>query len=142
MPTARIPGVLNLINSQLSDDDILAIQAGGSIPAQTTLAALGSYFSGSTQYWKVVDADYDALPRELLNADTSGGTFTITLPQSPDDGVHNLFNDLNNTWPTNNLIIAGGLNLIEGADNLICDRTFSFALVFAADLDQWQFRYV
>lgn len=74
-------------------------------------------------------ANYTAKSGDYILADTTGGSFTLTLPASPavSDAVH----VLGNGWATNNLIIGrNGQTIMGVADDLLCsfggDLTFVF----------------
>lgn len=76
-----------------------------------------------------------------IAADTSSGSFTLTLPAAPQQGDTVYILDLKDTFDTNNLIIARNGNNIEGqSDNLTCDvEGSSFKLVFSGSPTGWQF---
>jgi len=64
---------------------------------------------------------YTAAARDYILADTSGGAFTITLPE-PNDGDYVIVADDGGNWATNNLTVARAGNTIEGAaTDLVCD---------------------
>lgn len=54
--------------------------------------------------------------------DTTAGPFTVTLPAAPATGTAISLSDLNGTWGSNNLTVAGNGNTIMGDSNpLICN---------------------
>ncbi len=66
-------------------------------------------------------ANYTASAGDRILANTSGGSFTITLPASPNTGDTVIVYDIAN-WETNNLTIARNGSTIEDvADNFILD---------------------
>ena len=87
----------------------ITLAANGRIIAITNTAITAS---GSSVYSKKT-ANYTAVAGDLLIADTTAGTFTITLPASPTTGQCITIIDGNN-WKTNNLIIARNSSTIEG----------------------------
>ena len=66
----------------------------------------------------VIAETYTAVAGNLIQADTSGGAFTITLPASASIGDEIEIEDAKFTWNTNNLTIAAnGLNINGGMSN-------------------------
>lgn len=85
--------------------------------------------------------DCDVTAMQRVNADTSGGAFTATLPSSKTEGDEYYFNDFTGAWPTNNLTIDGnGDDFVDQNgdtfDRLICQDTARFVIVFADGLLQ------
>ena len=77
--------------------------------------------SGGINY-EVKTANYTALDKEGILADTSGGAFTITLPATPDVGDQVFIADPTGDWGTNNLTIGRNGETIAGvAQDLVCD---------------------
>jgi hypothetical protein len=75
----------------------------------------------SINAWVTKTANYTAVNGDRIIANTSGGSFTITLPTAPTLGTSILINDGAN-WSTNNLIIARNGSTIEGlSENLTVD---------------------
>lgn len=71
--------------------------------------------------WSVKTGNYTAVNGNAIVADTSGGSFNITLPATPVAGTMIAIADGNN-WATNNLTVLRNGSTIEGiADNLILD---------------------
>lgn len=69
--------------------------------------------------WSRKTANYTAVNGDAIIADTSGGTFTVTLPATPTTGAYVKFVDGAN-WGTTNFTIARNGSTIEGlAENLI-----------------------
>jgi len=72
----------------------------------------------------LVTANYTAANREGVLTDTSGGSFTVTLPVSPTTGAQVVVADAGNAWGTNNLTVGRNGSTIGGlAENLVCDIT-------------------
>jgi hypothetical protein len=77
--------------------------------------------SGGINY-EVKTANYTALDKEGILADTSGGAFTITLPATPDVGDQVFIADPTGDWGTNNLTLGRNGETIAGvAQDLVCD---------------------
>jgi hypothetical protein len=68
-------------------------------------------------------ANYTAVAGDRINADTSGGSFTITLPASAGEGGKVTIAAPNRSWRTNPLTVARtGADTIDGiADSQLCD---------------------
>ena len=81
---------------------------------------------------KIITSDYTAISGDLIEADTSGGTFTITLPSSPADGDRIRVNDPADEWGFNNLIIAAAADQAfeDGGDTLTLIEPGEFDLVY------------
>lgn len=87
----------------------------------TGLYINGTAFTGGASNWTVKTANYTAVNGDRIIADTSGGTFTITLPATPATGANVVIAD-GSDWATINLTIARNSSTIEGvAEDLICD---------------------
>jgi hypothetical protein len=83
-------------------------------------------------------ANYTAVDKEGVLADTSGGAFTVTLPATPSVGAQVVIADAGNAWGTNNLTVARNGSTISGlAENLICDITGA-SVQFVYDGTTWE----
>jgi hypothetical protein len=81
--------------------------------------------------------NYTAINRDNILADTTAGSFTITLPASPALGHSVVIYD-NGSWGTNNLTIGRNLNTIEGiADDFTLDIS-SIKVEFIYNGSTWQ----
>lgn len=69
--------------------------------------------NGALTPWISKTSNYTANNNERIIADTSGGTFTVTLPSSPVLGNYVVLTDGAN-WSTTNLTIARNGSTIEG----------------------------
>lgn len=77
--------------------------------------------SGALNPWAVKVADYTAVDGDRLIADTTNGTFTITLPANPRGGAYVQLTDGGN-WANVNLLVARNGSTIEGrTDDLLLD---------------------
>jgi hypothetical protein len=77
---------------------------------------------GGTAYgnWSYINSNGVALANEGFFADTSNGSFTIILPESPQVGESVAIIDLENSFKRNGLILSGGAEKIEGrTDNML-----------------------
>lgn len=109
--TANVTGTATLANS--------GVTAGSYTLANVTVDSKGRVTSASSGSIPVVNyirktANYTAVNGDLLIADTTAGTFTITLPATPSTGNYIRVADGNN-WETTNLTIARNGSTIEGS---------------------------
>jgi len=66
----------------------------------------------------IITGAYTAVAGNLIQADTSGAAFTVTLPATANIGDFIEIEDAKLTWNTNNLTIArNGLNINGGTTN-------------------------
>jgi hypothetical protein len=93
---------------------------------QTTAATGGG---GGT--WSKKTSNYTAVTGDKIIADTTGGTFTITLPATPTTGNSIIVADGAN-WSTTNLTIARNGSTVEGlAEDLTLDiRNIQVELIY------------
>jgi hypothetical protein len=101
-----------------------------------SIIEIGSGGGGITYSLKT--ANYTAKDKDGILANTSAGTFTVTLPASPDIGASVVINDAADSFGTNNLIVARNGSTIETiADNLILDLS-SVSVSFIYTGTTWQ----
>lgn len=103
--------------------------------AQATLGIITDYITKT--------ANYTAVDKNQILADTSGGVFTITLPASPTSGQFVVIADAVGTWGTNNLTVGRNGQLIEStAANLTADVSgVQITLVFVGGGVGWRVLY-
>lgn len=82
-------------------------------------------------------ANYTASNDEGIIADTSGGSFTVTLPASPSAGDQVYIADPAN-WSTNNLTVARNGSTIEGASEDFTVDIGGIIVGFLYDGSTWQ----
>jgi len=71
-------------------------------------------------------------------ADTSGGSFTVTLPATPATGAQVVIADAGNSWGTNNLTVGRNGSTIGGlAEDLVCDIN-GVSVQFVYDGTTWE----
>ena len=79
-------------------------------------------FSGGFSYTNVKTSNYAASAGEGVQTDTTGGSFTVTLPATPATGDQVIVTDAAESWAVNNLTVGRNGSLIEGiALDLICN---------------------
>lgn len=80
-----------------------------------------SGYSGALPAWILKSSNYTASPNDRIIANTTTGSFTITLPATPIAGTYVVITDAND-WKTNNLIVNPNGSTIEGlSDTLVID---------------------
>lgn len=84
-------------------------------------------------------SNFNALPGDDNDVDTTGGAIVATLPADPTEGDRFAFNDFADTWATNNLTVdPNGQEFVDAgdgsdpADPLVCSDPATFVIVFAA----------
>jgi hypothetical protein len=79
-----------------------------------------------------------ATDKQGVLADTSGGSFTVTLPATPSTGAQVVVADAGASWGTNNLTVGRNGSTIGGlAENLVCDITGA-SVQFVYDGSTWE----
>jgi collagen type VII alpha len=125
-------GIIGYTGSQ-GDQGIIGYT--GSQGDQGIIGYTGS--QGADYTWLRVTANYTASNNQGIVADTSGGSFTITLPTSPSVGDSVLIGD-GADWSVNNLTVdASGTDTIEGFDPFILNIA-QVKVEFVWDGSQWQ----
>jgi hypothetical protein len=90
--------------------------------------------------YTVVSSNTTLQAADLIAADTSGGSFTLTLPANPNAGDAVDIFDYSDTFDTNNLTIARNGQPIESlAEDLICNVEGAyFTLIYTGATRGWQ----
>ena len=86
----------------------------------TTWTSAAVPAGGLTYVYKT--ANYTAVDKEGVLADTTGGAFTVTLPATPATGAQVVVADAGGLWGTNNLTVGrNGSTIAELAEDLVCN---------------------
>lgn len=91
--------------------------------------------------WIEKTSNWSTQTRDRINADTSAGAFTITLPTAPQVFDWVIISDFNGTWDTNNLTIARGstAHKINGLlENLVCNVSAELLLRYEGATTGWR----
>jgi hypothetical protein len=90
--------------------------------------------------YTVVSTNTTLQAADLIAADTSGGSFTLTLPANPNNGDAVDIFDFSDTFDTNSLTIARNGTKIEGLEeNLVCNVEGAyFTLIYTGATRGWQ----
>jgi hypothetical protein len=117
-----------------------ALVSGTNIKTVNGDSLLGSgnlAVSGGLEY-SVKTANYTAVDKQGVLADTSGGAFTVTLPATPSAGAQVVVADAGNNWGTNNLTVGRNGSTIGGlAEDLVCNITGA-SVQFVYDGTTWE----
>lgn len=90
--------------------------------------------------WTLKTGIYTAVNGDRLNANTSAGSFDITLPLTPANGDQVYIFDHDDTWSANNLGVLRNGSLINGiADDLLCNTGARMLLfIYWGDTTGWR----
>ena len=112
-----------VLNPTLSQVAVVQPQTGSTIVRDSVIRGPEgpSGPSGALNPWVVKTADYTTVDGDRIVADTSNGTFTLTLPASPRGGAYVQITD-GGSWANVNLLVARNGSTIEGRnDDLLLD---------------------
>lgn len=117
-----------------------AFSAAGTISYNATtgvFTGVGGGGGGSLAPWMVKTSNYTSIDGDRLIADTSGGSFTITLPSSPTAGVSVTITD-GADFSVNALTVARNGSTIEGLSDDISLTLEGVTFTFIYDGTTWQ----
>ena len=92
---------------------------------------------GGAPGWSRKTTTYSAAVGDQIVADTSGGSWTLTLPATPTIGAYVRISDGAN-WKTNNLTVARNGSTIEGASEDLTVDIGSVILELIYDGTTWE----
>lgn len=96
--------------------------ADGKVFYENSSGAVSQLSGGVNYVYKT--SNYTTQDKEGVLADTSGGSFTVTLPATPATGAQVVVADAGASWGTNNLTVGRNGSTIGGlAQDLVCDIT-------------------
>lgn len=99
------------------------------IQAAAAASAAAAAASAALITMKRKTANYTCVSGESLLCDTSGGSFTLTLPLNPSAGAN--VRVIGNGWETHNLTVGRNGQTIDGdAENLTCDYDADLTFIF------------
>jgi hypothetical protein len=86
-----------------------------------------------------VTSNFNAVSDTSYLVNTTSNAVIATLPFTPIAGDTIQFNDFNNTWSLNSLILNRNGNLIEGqSEDLICNSPARFIITFVGGSRGWK----
>jgi hypothetical protein len=91
--------------------------------------------------WVEKTTAYAAVAKDRIFADTTSGSFIITLPTSPAVFDWIILTDIAKKWPTNKLTVARGItsHKIDGlAESLVCDVSAEIILRYEGATQGWR----
>lgn len=112
-----------VLNPTLSQVAVVQPQTGSTIVRDSVIRGPEgpSGPSGALNPWVVKTSNYTTVDGDRVIADTSNGTFTLTLPASPRGGAYVQITD-GGSWANVNLLVARNGSTIEGRnDDLLLD---------------------
>ena len=93
------------VNNTTVINDSRALQNISSVDA-TTVASMNLAGVGGSSSFSNKTSNYTATAGDLLSANTTGGSFTITLPSSPSVGDTITITDIDRSWIGNSLTVS------------------------------------
>jgi hypothetical protein len=103
-----------------------------------SLRTVASTNVGFIKSWLKITNNYTATNGDKLLADTSGGSFTVTLPASPSAG-HSVQITDGGSWRINNLLVNFNGATIEGINDTLSINIPQTTVEFIYDGTTWQF---
>lgn len=120
-PNGNVTGTVGALCIDYSGSGKLWKNSNGS----STWIELGTGSSGGLTTISTKTTTYNANSNEIIPSDTSGGSFTITLPLTPTHGDMVVVIDVDGTFATNNLTVDRNGSSINGvADNVDLDINY------------------
>lgn len=139
--SATTGGVNLNLNGSNAITDSVKFESGTNVTitspdANTILISSSGGGGGGITYVKKT-ANYTAASGDGIIADTSGGSFTITLPATPTEGDQVILAD-GADWTVNNLTVARNGSTIEGDTNDLSLDIGNIQVTFIYDGTTWQ----
>lgn len=99
----------------------------------------GSGGSGSSWNTTHKTANYTAISYDEIQADTSGGSWTLTLPATPSDGDRVRVLDINGVFSSNALTVTAANNIQGSAEDMLLDVTNAWTeFVYSTTETDWR----
>lgn len=135
----RVKGLEQLpVATSVSNTDLLIVQQGSgntAITKSVQAATLIKKMSGVAA-WTTITTNYLASDGDRLICNTSGGSFSITLPSS---GGEVVIKDAGNSFNTSPVTVLGNGRTILGSNNIICDAS-GYQVSFTSVSNTWIYR--
>lgn len=121
-------GTAAVLNTGTTSGTIPVLSSGGILPVSTSNIVAGTNITitpgggvltiastGGVAAWLIKTANYSLVAGDRVQANTSGGAFTLQTPATPSAGASAQVEDAELTWGTNNLTIHyNGTDKING----------------------------
>lgn len=130
-------GGINVVTGVVTALNFIGIGNTFNYNQATKIVDISIQGGGGGGSWVKKTANYTALAADSIIADTSGGSFTITLPASPSIGNSVKFAD-GGDWYTNNVIIARNGSTIEGLSDDFALDIKGIIVEFVYDGSTWE----
>lgn len=130
-----------VLSPQLNQISVVQPQNGATVVRDTVIKGpqgpTGPQGVPGLNDWVVLTGNYNAQNRDRLIADTSNGSFTITLPYPPNLGDYMQITD-GNDWSTHNLHIDPQSATIEGFSGVMDVNVQGITIELIHDNTTWQ----
>lgn len=113
----------------------------GAVTQETDATTVSYVYSAISGTWATKNAAYTLVNRDAIFADTSAGTFTLTLPASPAANNRVRIADLAGTWGSVPLTLGRNGNKIMGLseDYSLNVKNASVDLIYSGSTYGWRF---
>ena len=126
-----------ILGNGTSAVQVVAPGTTGNVLTSNGTTWISSVLSGGLAY-TYTTTPVTATNNQGVLADTSGGSFTVTLPATPSVGNQVIIADAGSSWGTNNLTVGRNGSTIGGlAENLVCDLS-GVSVQFVYDGTTWE----
>lgn len=135
--TTVYPSAGVVISTGTAWDTSVTAGASGNVLTSNGTTWISSASSGGLAYIYTT-TPITAINNQGVLADTSGGSFAVTLPATPTTGNQVVIADAGSSWGTNNLTVDRNGSTIGGlAENLVCDLS-GVSVQFVYDGTTWE----
>lgn len=126
--------------NEFSSDATLSGNSNTAVPTEYAVRTYVQNYAATKQTWSTKTANYTAVDGDNLFCNTTGGSFTVTLPASPTFGMKVTIVDVAGKFNSNNLIVARNGQLLQGlAENMNLNIQFaSVDLVYSGATFGWR----
>jgi hypothetical protein len=136
-----VDGGTSATSTTLVDADRFVVNDNGTM-VQVAASDVKTYIGGGTSWQAVKTSNYTASAGQGVFANTTSGSFTVTLPASPTLGDEVSIVDYAGTFDSNALTVGRNSSKIFGADEdlTVSTERAAFTLVFTDSTQGWLFK--
>ncbi len=136
-----VDGGTSATSTTLVDADRVVVNDNGTM-VQVAMTDVKTYIGGGTSWQAVKTSNYTASAGQGVFANTTSGSFTVTLPASPTLGDEVSIVDYAGTFDSNALTVGRNSSKIFGADEdlTVSTERAAFTLVFTDSTQGWLFK--